>query len=33
MAEKKKDYELETVCEYALKDGGKGWVILVKTKK
>ena len=28
MTEKKKDYELETVCEYTLKDGGKGWVIL-----
>ena len=33
MAEKKKDYELETVYEYTLSDGGKGWVILVKNKK
>ena len=33
MAEKNKDYQLETVSEYTLRDGGKGWVILVKNKK
>ena len=33
MAEKKKDYELEPVCEYTLRYRGKGWVILVKNKK
>jgi hypothetical protein len=33
MAEKKRDYELETVCEYVPTGGGKGFVIRVKNKK
>ena len=33
MAEKNKDYELETICEYTLFDGGVGLAIKIKNKK
>ena len=33
MAEKNKDYELETMCEYTSFDGGRGWAIKIKNKK